>query len=69
MEVEIEVEAMRCDLAIDRRGDRGVDQAAHRDLKRPGDPEEERELIVGVDPGHRDHQLLGAAVGSVPHRV
>ena len=69
MEVEIEVEAMRFDLAIGRRGDGGVDQTAHRDLKRPGDPEEERKLIVGIDARHRDHQLLGAAVGCVPHRL
>ena len=31
--------------------------------------EEERKLIVGVDAGHRYHQLLGAAVGCVPHRL
>ena len=66
VEVEVEVKDVWLELAIGSGGDRNVDQATNRNRELAGDPEEQRELIIGVDAGHRDNDLSGISAVRLP---
>jgi hypothetical protein len=67
VEVEVEVKHRWLQLAIGCGGDRSVDQAPNRDSELASDPEEQRELIVGIDAGHRNNDLFGISTVGLPH--
>ena len=69
VEVDVEVQHRCPQLAICSSGDRGIDQATNSDSELVGDPKEERELIVGVDTGHRNNDLFGIPSVSLPHSL
>lgn len=68
VEVEVEVKDVWLELAIGSGGDRSVDQATNWNRELAGDPEEQRELVIGVDAGHRNNDLFGISTRRIPHR-
>jgi hypothetical protein len=68
VKMEIEVEAVRRGFAIRNRGDRGIDQSADGDRQLTGDAEEQSQLIIGVNAGHSNDDLIRICAVGVPHR-
>jgi hypothetical protein len=68
VEMEIEVEASRCEFAVGNCCDRGVDQATDGYRKLCSDSEKQCQLIFGVNAGHGDDDLVRIRAADVPDR-